>query len=284
MVKADILILAGQSNAVGVGHTKYLSEHFGEGKFLQYKNGFEKVQINYFSHNFKSNGFVPVTLGCSQKDRDTFGPEVGIAEYFSEKNPDKELYIVKCAFGGMSLYRDFLSPSGGKEYTSDAYADQYDDIISACSEGKPIRAGWSYNELIKLTGESIALLKDMGKTPVIRAFCWMQGESDSDSPEHVLQYSRRYGAFLSDFESEFKPYLENCIYVDGGISETWQYRREMNDAKAEYARTHKNCVYVDTIASGLTTENEPKEAPDIWHYDSDSVIKLGYLFAGKAGL
>ena len=53
----------------------------------------------------------------------------------------------------------------------------------------------------------------------------------------------------------------------------------LNETKRKYAQEHENCVYIDTIAAGLTTEHEPHGEPDMYHYDSDCVIKLGYLFA-----
>lgn len=61
----------------------------------------------------------------------------------------------------------------------------------------------------------------------------------------------------------------------------WKYYKEMNESKSKYASEHENCCFIDTIAHGLTTNNEPEGAPDWAHYDSDSVVKLGRLFAEK---
>ena len=52
----------------------------------------------------------------------------------------------------------------------------------------------------------------------------------------------------------------------------------MNSFKKENAKKYDNFVYLDTIENGLTTKYEPVEEPDIYHYDCDSVIKLGKLF------
>ncbi|MBR4941823.1 MAG: hypothetical protein IKZ19_07490 [Clostridia bacterium] len=284
MKTANIIVLAGQSNAVGVGHAKYLPEHFGEEKTAEYRRGYEKVKINFYSHNFKSNGFVPVKLGQAEKGRDTFGPEVGIAEYFAENHPGEELFIVKCAFGGMSLFQDFLSPSGGENYDPGAYADQYENILRAFSEGKPIRAGWCYNELVKIVRESISILTAEGYEPKIKGFCWMQGESDGDAMWCTEPYGQRYHALLSDFKAEFGPWIENTVFADGGISPKWGCWQQMNAIKEEYARTHENCVYIDTNAQGIVTSKEPHGNVDVYHYDSDCVIKLGRLFAEAVGL
>ena len=107
----------------------------------------------------------------------------------------------------------------------------------------------------------------------------MQGESDACTKEVVEQYAGLYDALLNDFQKEFGAYLSNCTFVDGGISETWPFFVEMNKAKRNYAQTHQNCYYIDTIGEGLTVSKEPDKEPDIAHYDSDSIIKLGWLFA-----
>lgn len=279
MKQADIILLSGQSNAVGVGHVKCLPKHFCAEKVQEYLTGYSNVRINYYSHDKKSGGFVTTAAGCTEKSKDTLGPEVGIAEYFTGRFPEKELFIVKCAFGGMSLCRDFLSPSGGDAYDPTAYADQYEDILEAAFGGKPVRAGWCYNELVRLTHESIAALEAQGYAPKIRGFCWMQGENDACDPDATAQYIGRYDAMLQDLCAEFGAYIDECIFVDAGISEQWPHYRELNAAKAQYAAAAPNRRYVDTIAAGLITAGEPEEEPDTYHYNSDCIVRLGQLFA-----
>ncbi|MBR5059752.1 MAG: hypothetical protein IKX06_03155 [Clostridia bacterium] len=284
MKQADIIVLSGQSNAVGVGHAEYLPRHFSAEMIAKWKKGYDRIKINYFSHDKKSNGFVPTTIGCTEASKNTVGPELGIADALDEKYPGREFFIVKCAFGGMSLYRDFLSPSGGSEYDPEAYADQIDDIIVNSERGAAIRPGWSYNELVKITRESIDILKAQGYVPEIRAFCWMQGEADSITWEHSERYIGLYGHMISDFKNEFAEYTENCVFVDAAIHELWTFREKINAEKEKFAASRPDCVYIDTVAKGLTCKKEPEGNVDIYHYDSDSVIELGRLFAGGTGL
>lgn len=277
MKKATVIVLAGQSNAVGVGHVSCLPRHFAEEKIREYEAGYHRVQINYYSHDKKSQGFVPVALGCTEIHKYTLGPEVGLAEWFTETHPEGELFVIKCAYGGTSLWRDWLSPSS-EGYDPTAYADQVPDVVDAINNGRPLRAGWCYNELVKLTRESLDLLRREGYDPSIRGFCWMQGEADACAEDTLRPYIERYHNLLTDFSAAFAEAMDGCIYADGGISEVWPLYREMNEAKAAYAESHANCVFVDTVAHGLTTQYEPSPEPDIYHYDSDCVIKLGHLF------
>ena len=56
--------------------------------------------------------------------------------------------------------------------------------------------------------------------------------------------------------------------------------QELNAKKGVYAKAN-GYDYLDTIAVGLTMTNEPLEKPDTAHYDCDSIIKLGEMFAEK---
>ena len=165
MKEAKIIVLAGQSNAVGVGHAQYLPRHFSPEQIKKYYDGYSNFKINYFSHDKKSGGFVDTTVGCTERSRKTIGPELGIAQWFTERNPQESYFIVNCAFGGMSLYQDWLSPSGGDTYDKEAHADQKENIIKQYKEGAPIRAGWCYNELVRLMKDSIATLEAERYTP-----------------------------------------------------------------------------------------------------------------------
>lgn len=279
MKKAKIIVLSGQSNAVGVGHVKCLPRSFSEEKIAEYLNGYDNIKISFYSHDKKSDGFTRTGKNCTEVRKDTLGPEIGIAEYLNEKFPDEEFFIVKFAVGGASLMRDFLPPSSGGYYNPDEFKNEYDGFIDAFFNAKPLTAGWCYSGLVRLMRDSLSDLKALGYDPEIIGFCWMQGESDAGSEEQVNNYKVYFDNLVCDFKKEFSEYVENCVFVDGGISEIWKCYRDMNAFKAEYADKHDRFVYVDTIANGLTTKYEPVESPDIYHYDCGSVIKLGQLFA-----
>lgn len=273
MKKAKIILLTGQSNAVGVGHCKYLPEHFSPEKVQEYTQGYPGIPINYYSHDKKSDGFVKTGLGCTELTKDTFGPEVGMAEILTGRYPDDNLFIVKCAYGGSCLWHDWISPSVGDPYDPLACDDP------AC-EGHYRSWGWCYNELMDILPNSLKLLESQGYVPEIIAFCWMQGEGDADIPEHVAQYEALYQTMLDDIHAGFGKYFaDGCVYIDGGISEIWPLWREINEVKKAHAAATPNSYYIDTVGAGLTTLHEPVEEPDIYHYDAASTIKLGHLFA-----
>ena len=260
---AKIIILIGQSNAVGVGYYEYLPNHFSAEKVEELMKGYKNVRINFYSHDFGSNGFTDTKVSLAELTKKTFGPELGIAEKLNSDFPDQTFYIVKFAIGGTTLFHDWLSPTSRKK-----------ECKASCGE---LSYGYCYDGFAELLRKSIDLLKDKGLSPEIRAVCWMQGESDACDKINVDAYPSRFDDLIKDFENEFKPYLKNYVLVDGGISPEWEFYREMNAFKKSYANG-KNRKFIDTIGEGLTTVNEPVGNPDRPHYDSDSVIKLGNMF------
>ena len=182
-------------------------------------------------------------------------------------------------YGAGNIGRGFIGQRFFLSGYETTFIDVNADVVDAINNGRPLRGGWCYNELVKITRESLALLAAEGYEPRIRGFCWMQGEADACAEDTLRGYESRYRNLLADFSREFADAAADCIFADAGISEVWPLWREMNSLKAAYAASHANCVFVDTVAAGLTTGGEPVGAVDPYHYDSDCVIKLGRLFA-----
>ena len=226
---------------------------------------------------------MPTGLHCTELKGGTLGPEVGMAERLHELYPDREFFIVKCATGGTSLWRDWLSPSGGPEYDPNAYAESPAIAVHNVDNGLPMPTGWHFNELVKITRESLAWFEANGYDPEIRGFCWMQGEADACDATHNALYGARYDAFVNDYRAAFPAYTKSCVFADAGVSTTWPFYREMNAFKSEYAATHPLCAYVETIGNGLTTAHEPEPQNDPYHYDVNSTIDLGRLFIDALG-
>lgn len=274
MKQAKVIILAGQSNAVGVGHTKYLPRFYDEETISAFYNGYDNVKIRYYSHDTKNHTFEKVRVNQTEVSKDTLGPEVGIAKRLTEKYPEEEFFVIKCAYGGSSMVNGWRSPSSGVPYRADMVVDAKMAISSPAHRPD----GWCYHEMIEVMTDSLAQLREMGYEPRIVGFCWMQGESDCGSPATAEPYMFRYECLLKDLRETFAPCFEECVYVDAGISERWVDYDKLNEKKRAYAKACGS-FFVDTVAAGLTTKNEPEEAPDTAHYDVESTVRLGELFA-----
>ncbi|MBE6585504.1 MAG: sialate O-acetylesterase [Ruminococcaceae bacterium] len=273
MKQANIIVLAGQSNAVGVGYVKYLSKYFSEDRVKRLLEGFENIKISYISHDIQNDGFQKTTIRCTEETKETFGPELGIAEYLNEVHPGEEFFIIKCAFGGSDMHNGWRSPSSGVSYREELTAEPQKALVDPSYQFP----GWCYNTLYKLLRKNFSELISEGYAPVVQGFCWMQGEADS-APPHAEPYMYRYDCLLNDVKASFAPYFERCAFVDAGISQVWVDYEQMNAAKQAYALSNGH-GFVDTVGAGFTTSREPEEAPDIYHYDADATLNLGRMFA-----
>ncbi len=281
--EVDVIILAGQSNMEG--NTRWYrngKQTITDEEKEKYQSGFDGyAQISYKMMGYSSNTnskklnltdvedpaddiechWNEVELGQAY-DKWCFGPEIGIAEKIAEQEYEKPVYIIKFASGGTNLYSQWRSDEGME-------GDRYLNFIP----------------FVKASLRSI--VEDEELVPVIKAFCWMQGESDSD-PTYKLLYEQRENDLINNFTIEFSDYASpNGIkFIDAGISDglneygspVWAYN-EINTAKINNQKKDpNNRYYIDTIAAGLKTDINCLKGGDIYHYDAESMIKLGHLF------
>jgi hypothetical protein len=100
---------------------------------------------------------------------------------------------------------------------------------------------------------------------------------------HATRWQQRHYSKSADVVKRRKENFADAEigFIDAGISDcsAWMQYRVINAAKAKLASEDENHIYIDTIAEGLKYNGEPGGAPDIYHFDSASEVKLGHLFA-----
>ena len=182
----------------------------------------------------------------------SFGPEIGIAERMHEKYSGK-LFLIKYACGASNLKDDWAK-----------------------------RNSPMYNRFVEYVKLQMNNLKEMGYTPTIKAMCWMQGEGDSYDG-YYQEYYDNTKEFVGNLRQDFQELSGNkdFPFIDAGINNSpeWQYYRKVNEAKQKFAEESENNIYIDTIAAGLHTDQEPFDKADTAHYDTESQVLLGNLFA-----
>ena len=264
----DVVLISGQSNAVGCTRASAIKDwNNGTTKFYQYVEGFPEIQIAfdswtkdiqsdgspifYSQNKSKDDTFFKVMLGQGNSTSN-FGPEIGIAEELHEKYANK-LFLIKYACGASNLKDDWTK-----------------------------RDSPMYGRFINYVKKQMQNLKDMGYAPTIKAFCWMQGEGDSYDGYYQVYYDN-LKEFVTNVRTDLKELAGNkdMPFVDAGINNSpqWQYYRQVNAAKQQFAEESDINFYIDTIEAGLHTNQEPKGDIDTAHYDSESQLLLGKLFA-----
>lgn len=277
--KVNVIIIAGQSNAMGSSRWKEWQED-GNGKInltseevSKYQEGFSSCEISYklfdkndkeYLHTNEVNGnitFEKVKLGYGYNGL-YFGPEIGIAEKINELNLGKTSYIIKVASGASSLCEDWLSPTSGT-------------------------AGDTYNQFIPFVERSLKVLEDRNLKPIIKAVCWMQGEADSW--EDTVGYETNEDNLIKDIKNHFVNYFDedDMKFIDAAISscndasgnKVWPGYDAINKAKRMNAlKDPLNRIFIDTNAEGLKNDPKSLNGGDNYHYEANSALKLGHLF------
>ena len=269
--KIDVILISGQSNAVGCTHTNCITRSIGASKYQEYLKGYPTIQIAfdswtkdwpdipdytrvvYYSQNkSKDDDFTKVMLGQGN-GLTTFGPEIGIAEAMHEKYGDK-LCLIKYACGASNLQDDWMN-----------------------------RNSPMYPKFIKYVKAQMENLKSKGYEPTIKAFCWMQGEGDAYDG-YSINYLDNLRVFVSNVREDLQgltgdrelPFIDAAINPDISV---WPKGPEVNEAKVAFAAESESNFFIDTVAEGLHTNIEPFNNPDKCHYDSESQVQLGHLFA-----
>ena len=263
----DVVIISGQSNGVGCTWCNQIPEcpSLGMDKYDEYLVGYPGIKIAFESwtvdwpattvslQNGSRGKFVDVQLGQGNGSH-SFGPEIGIAEATHEKY-DGQLFLVKFACGASNL--------------KDHWLDK--------------RKSPMYGKFITYVKERMTVLEEMGYAPTIKAFCWMQGEGDSYA-NYYEYYLDNLRTFVTNVREDLKDYSgdKEFAFIDAGINNNpsrWQYWKEVNDAKIAFSEESENNFYIDTIGAGMHTDQEPRDKVDADHYDSESEVLLGHLFA-----
>ena len=254
--KAKVIVLLGQSNASGCTYNNYLEMNTSNEEYERYQNGFDNVLINYSIDNrsYTTNGeFKKVDLTCGVKEG-RFGPELGMSDVLSKEFKDETIFILKFTMSGYSLNHHWLS--------------NYErfDIYNAC--------------LIFLE-TYLDFLISKNYDINLDAICFMQGESDTTEYK-ASRYYNNLIKFTNYLRSDLDKYNDDEIYfIDAGISDSPYCEPsypDINKAKEDFSKLSPYNIYFPTIENGLTTMNEPYENPDLGHYDSLSMIRLGELF------
>lgn len=257
--RATVILLGGQSNASGCSRDDYLRKNVSEEKYKEYADGYDNVYINYYVSGFNSSGGF-VKCGAMQGELNGyFGPELGMAEKLNELYPDETFFIIKCAWGGTNLFKQWRAPS---------------------SRG---RTGDLYEYFTSFVDASLKYLMSKNYDVTVEGMCWMQGESDSFSVENATDYEENLTDFINDIRKRYARYApdDGIAFIDAYIADNpvlWVYYDLVNESKRKVADSSPMNSLVDTIAEGLSCSEEPEGSPDMAHYDSLSQIKLGNLF------
>lgn len=269
--EAKVILLAGQSNAVGQSYTYHLSDE----QIEKYQNGFENVKIFLSCNPFGgepvlTNDFVKVTSGFGKYTDPTtypegcFGPELGLAEYLTETYPDETFYIIKDATGATTLYDRWYSES----------SFGYKGVL-AYEENN------LYKHFLDRIDAGMDILKEQDIDAKIVSLVWVQGENDAK--DYVSHYYTLWNNFMDDLNGyvDAKGYTngKGISVIQGGVTEYWTNGEALNNVKALYAEEHSKAFFVETAGEAWATYD--RDNTDYAHFDAAAMLELGRRFGAK---
>ena len=258
--KRDLILVAGQSNAVGFDATpKELPDDNNDkqimfwwrcgdpppDEFDSVSRGWTTLQPQPRPEPMAKDKGVPRQYGNFSHTEGGFGPEIGFARTLLAKEK-KPFAIVKAAFSGTGMTTDWDHNDAGPR--------------GAC-----------YRALVEETRNAIAKAAEKGIDLKIRALVWVQGESDANA-KNAPEYEKNLGEMIKALRLELKaPEMIALVGVNtnfGNGKNTFMpvIVEQQKSLAAHLAR----CAYVDT--SGVTYANGA-------HFDTKSTIEIGGRFA-----
>lgn len=259
--EVDLFLVAGQSNAVGFDAkpTELSADPIDEKVMFWWRTGDPPPD----DHDTSSGGWTtlkPQALGNPKQPRDSkerqygnfaqaeggFGPEVGFARTLLAAQPDRKIAIVKAAFSGTGIARDWDPDSDGEN-------------------------GSCYRALIGELKLARAAAEKKGMKLVPKALIWVQGESDANADD-APKYADRLTAMVASIREDIgAPELKALVAVNTQFS----LGKNPNmpaivAAQQEFDARDPLAVYVDTAKA---------EVVNFAHFGTQGTLDMGRWFA-----
>jgi hypothetical protein len=301
--KVKIFILVGQSNMQGHCRTSVIANRLKDPKL---KEGFEKYQKDgkfverddVFINHIESGRHGPLSVGYGAK-KDEIGPELAFGWAMGNKL-DEDVLIIKAAWGGKSLERDFFPPNGKmpseallksmidkkekgakrkkRTFSKELYLKEYGKYYRLMMKG--------VEDTLKDIKQFVPNYKDQGYE--IAGFVWFQGYNDKFSDHATSTYQENMGNFIrsirKDLKSEKLPFVIGAMGHNGKAQRgTTKLIADAQIAVAEEDEFKQTVVTVKTVQfwdyDAAKAFNNKSKGPALW---SKLGSNQGYHYFGSA--
>lgn len=154
------------------------------------------------------------------------GPELGFGTVMGDRY-DEQVLLIKTAWGGRSLYRDFRPPSAGlptRKVLDKMLADQQKRKPQTTLDEVKKQFGTSYRAMLDEINNTLANLKDhfpnyQDQGYELAGFVWFQGWNDMINADATAEYTANLTHFINDVRKDLKssklPFVIGQMGVDG---------------------------------------------------------------------
>jgi alpha-galactosidase len=223
----QVFILAGQSNMEGKAkmslleyqatapETKDVFQHLRQDDQWVVR---DDVWIKFLDRHGK------LTVGYGSPD--CIGPELEFGWTMGDHH-DAAVLIIKTAWGGKSLFRDFRPPSSGLPKVA-----VLEELLQRSQKRQPDTTlddvktsfGFYYREMLKEIQSTLTSLPDLfpmvdGQGYELAGFVWFQGWNDMINADYTAEYADNMANFIRDVRKDLQqpnlPFVIGQLGVDG---------------------------------------------------------------------
>jgi len=277
--KVKVFILAGQSNMEGHATVECLEYQATKGKnkdvfaFCRKSDGWverDDVLMNYLDRR----GKLTVGYGASGKQPE-IGPELGFGFTVGDKY-DEPVLLIKTAWGGKSLGRDFLPPSVGLpgEETLKAQLEKaHKKNPDLTMDELKASYGAYYRLMISEVKTTLAEMRKRfpalgGKEPEICGLVWFQGWNDMINADYTAAYTHNLAAFIRDVRKDLNvpnmPVVIGQMGV-GGMEDVRENNQAFRDAQAAVLKVEEFKGNVVLVQTGLYWDKDAAALDKEWN-------------------
>ena len=269
-----VFILAGQSNMVGAGAVRSDPERNGGRGSLEFLVK-DPATAKQYGHLVDEDGEWVVredvwiwsldrkgglTVGYGARD-DRIGPELGFGHVVGDLY-DEQVLLIKVAWGGKSLAKDFRPPSSGGE------------------------VGPFYDELFQHARDVLENLETLfpeydGKGYELMGLGWHQGWNDRINQEYNDAYEENLANFIRDARKELAVDGLPFVIAETGMSghgETHPRALSLMRAQAAVAKREEfkgNVAFVATKDFYRAPEVSPSAQSYHWNSNAETYLLIG---------
>lgn len=225
--KLQVYILAGQSNMEGKAKVSLMDYQVAQPNTKDLYQGWHNGQTwverdDVWVKFLERKGKLTVGFGSPK----CIGPELGFGQVIGDRTAAPVL-LIKTAWGGRSLYRDFRPPSAGLPEDK-----VLAEMLSNVQKKKPAATldeikqsfGSSYREMLSEVNSTLRDLKTHfpsyeNQGYELAGFIWFQGWNDMISAEYTAEYTSNLKHFIYDVRKDLQakelPFVIAQMGVDG---------------------------------------------------------------------
>jgi len=274
-----VFILAGQSNMEGKAKMSLLEHQSKDPKtaklfaHLKTPEGEWVVRDDVWIKFLDRKGGLTVGYGS----RNCIGPELEFGHTVGD-HYDQQVLIIKTAWGGKSLYRDFRPPSSGmpakevlEEMLKRAQRRKPETTLADVKEG----FGKYYRLMVEDVRGTLKNLKEHfpayeGQGYEIAGFVWFQGWNDMINPTYTAEYTEHMQNFIRDVRKDLD--APKLPFVIGQLGVGGQKEERPNPKKDAFKTAQAKAAELAEFKGNM----DVVKTDQYWDMTADAVFKKGW--------